>query len=78
MYAQIAALSTADAATYDGACGWNTGFIYSNKEVFALQKVTQKVTREPRVDEAELDTMTASKETLEDYTLRFAPRSYRK
>ncbi|GKS65176.1 allantoin permease [Nitrospira sp.] len=29
-------------------------------------------------DEADLDTMTASKETLEDYTLRFAPRSYRK
>jgi purine-cytosine permease-like protein len=25
----------------------------------------------------ELDTMTATKETLEDYTLRFAPRSYR-
>ncbi len=30
------------------------------------------------MDEADLDTMTASKETLEDYTLRFAPRSYRK
>src|ERR1700730_6828204 len=28
--------------------------------------------------EADLDTMTATKETLEDYTLRFAPRSYRK
>src|ERR1700754_2464587 len=27
---------------------------------------------------ADLDTMTATKETLEDYTLRFAPRSYRK
>ena len=26
----------------------------------------------------DLDTMTATKETLEDYTLRFAPRSYRK
>jgi purine-cytosine permease-like protein len=26
----------------------------------------------------EVDTMTATKETLEDYTLRFAPRSYRK
>lgn len=38
----------------------------------------QEVRREPEVDEADLDTMTASKETLEDYTLRFAPRSYRK
>ncbi|MUL65388.1 hypothetical protein BOO86_12995 [Mycobacterium sp. CBMA 234] len=28
--------------------------------------------------ETELDTMTATRETLEDYTLRFAPRSYRK
>ena len=28
--------------------------------------------------EADVDTMTASKETMEDYTLRFAPRSYRK
>lgn len=26
----------------------------------------------------DLDTMTAAKETLEDYTLRFAPRSYRR
>lgn len=43
-----------------------------------MQQVTQKVSREPKVDEAALDTMTASKETLEDYTLRFAPRSYRK
>jgi purine-cytosine permease-like protein len=38
----------------------------------------QEVSRKPEVDEADLDTMTASKETLEDYTLRFAPRSYRK
>ncbi len=30
------------------------------------------------MDEADHDTMTASKETMEDYTLRFAPRSYRK
>ncbi|WP_090895563.1 purine-cytosine permease family protein [Candidatus Nitrospira nitrificans] len=30
------------------------------------------------MDEANVDTMTASKETMEDYTLRFAPRSYRK
>lgn len=30
------------------------------------------------MDEADRDTMTASKETMEDYTLRFAPRSYRK
>lgn len=50
----------------------------SNKEVFTLQPVTQKVTREREMDEADLDTMTASKETMEDYTLRFAPRSYRK
>ena len=28
--------------------------------------------------EADLDTMTATRETLEDYTLRFAPRSYRR
>lgn len=44
--------------------------------------MTQEVSRESGmdsgVDEADLDTMTATKETLEDYTLRFAPRSYRK
>jgi purine-cytosine permease-like protein len=40
--------------------------------------MTQKLSRKPEVDEADLDTMTASKETMEDYTLRFAPRSYRK
>src|SRR5689334_1307556 len=42
--------------------------------------MTQDVSKEP-VDDvavADLDTMTATKETLEDYTLRFAPRSYRK
>ena len=39
--------------------------------------MTQKLSRTPGVDEADLDTMTASKETLEDYTPRFAPRSYR-
>ena len=42
--------------------------------------MTQDVSKEP-VDEvvmADLDTMTATKETLEDYTLRFAPRGYRK
>src|SRR3954447_12132751 len=42
--------------------------------------MTQDVSKEP-VDEAvvaDLDTMTATKETLEDYTLRFAPRSYRR
>lgn len=43
-----------------------------------MQSVTQKVTKESTVDEADIDTMTASKETMEDYTLRFAPRSYRK
>jgi len=42
--------------------------------------MTQEMSKEPvaEVDEAALDTMTATKETLEDYTLRFAPRSYRK
>ncbi|MEQ1847542.1 MAG: hypothetical protein ABL983_18410, partial [Nitrospira sp.] len=40
--------------------------------------MTQKLSRKPGMDEADLDTMTASKETMEDYTLRFAPRSYRK
>ena len=43
-----------------------------------MQPVAQKVTRESEMDEADHDTMTASKETMEDYTLRFAPRSYRK
>ena len=43
-----------------------------------MQPVTPKVTTEPKMDEADVDTMTASKETMEDYTLRFAPRSYRK
>ena len=28
--------------------------------------------------DTDLDRLTATKETLEDYTLRFAPRSYRK
>jgi purine-cytosine permease-like protein len=42
--------------------------------------MTQELSKEPEVPEveADLDTMTATKETLEDYTLRFAPRSYRK
>ncbi|CAN5852307.1 allantoin permease [soil metagenome] len=44
--------------------------------------MTQEVNKEPlpgtEATEADLDTMTATKETLEDYTLRFAPRSYRK
>ncbi|MDT5105834.1 MAG: hypothetical protein QOI25_3347, partial [Mycobacterium sp.] len=46
--------------------------------------MTQELSKEPEapdesaVSEADLDTMTATKETLEDYTLRFAPRSYRK
>jgi purine-cytosine permease-like protein len=44
--------------------------------------MTQEVSKEPvnenEAVEADLDTMTATKETLEDYTLRFAPRSYRK
>ena len=42
--------------------------------------MTQELGDEVRneVVEADLDTMTATKETLEDYTLRFAPRSYRK
>src|SRR3954467_4978257 len=42
--------------------------------------MTQELSKEPvnAVVEADLDTMTATTETLEDYTLRFAPRSYRK
>src|ERR1700738_1401450 len=42
--------------------------------------MTQEVSKEPlnEIVEADLDTMTATRETLEDYTLRFAPRSYRK
>src|SRR4051795_12704161 len=42
--------------------------------------MTQDVSKEP-VNEAvvaDLDTMTATKETMEDYTLRFAPRRYRR
>src|SRR6201991_1125651 len=40
--------------------------------------MTQELSKEPlnEVVEADLDTMTATRETLEDYTLRFAPRSY--
>src|ERR1044071_6775401 len=42
--------------------------------------MTQELSKEPvpEVVAADLDTMTATRETLEDYTLRFAPRSYRK
>src|SRR3954466_9069281 len=42
--------------------------------------MTQDLSKEPvnAVVEADLDTMTATRETLEDYTLRFAPRGYRK
>jgi hypothetical protein len=42
--------------------------------------MTQELSKEPlnEIVEADLDTMTATKETLEDYTLGFAPRSYRK
>jgi purine-cytosine permease-like protein len=42
--------------------------------------MTQELSKEPidEAVEADLDTMTATRETLEDYTLRFAPRSYRK
>ena len=43
-----------------------------------MKNMTQEPNRKPGVDEGDLDTMTASKETMEDYTLRFAPRSYRK
>jgi len=71
-------VSIIDTAISDLALGGNTVVTYSNKEVFTLQTVTRKVTREREMDEANLDTMTASKETMEDYTLRFAPRSYRK
>src|SRR3569832_1294164 len=51
---------------------------YGNKEELALPTITPAASNKPGVDEADLDTMTATKETLEDYTLRFAPRSYRK
>src|SRR5258707_13594461 len=42
--------------------------------------MTQDLSKESlnEIVEADLDTMTATKETLEDYTLRVAPRSYRK
>src|SRR3569623_761833 len=42
--------------------------------------MTQELSNEPlnEVVEADLDTMTATRETLEDNTLRFAPRSNRK
>src|SRR6187549_2157238 len=48
--------------------------------------MTQELNKEPDLPgsseatdlDAGLDQMTATKETLEDYTLRFAPRSYRK
>jgi purine-cytosine permease-like protein len=43
-----------------------------------MTAMTQKLSRKSEMDEADRDTMTASKETMEDYTLRFAPRSYRK
>jgi hypothetical protein len=39
--------------------------------------MTQELSKEPlnEIVPADLDTMTATKQTLEDYTLRFAPRS---
>jgi purine-cytosine permease-like protein len=44
--------------------------------------MTQELNTDQAADsaaaQADLDTMTATRETLEDYTLRFAPRSYRK
>src|SRR3954453_12187799 len=40
--------------------------------------MTQETPREIVDEAAELDTATATKETLEDYTLRFAPRHYRR
>ncbi|ART70400.1 hypothetical protein BTO20_19155 [Mycobacterium dioxanotrophicus] len=42
--------------------------------------MTQELGSKPpdELVEDDLDTMTATRETLEDYTLRFAPRSYRK
>src|SRR6202035_843342 len=39
--------------------------------------MTQELEKES-VAEIDIDTMTATRETLEDYTLRFAPRSYRR
>ncbi|MDT5134128.1 MAG: hypothetical protein QOE41_3439 [Mycobacterium sp.] len=43
--------------------------------------MTQEVDKDLQTEsvaEVDLDTMTATRETLEDYTLRFAPRSYRR
>src|SRR6476619_7979400 len=43
--------------------------------------MTQNVDKDAAAEadlDAELDQLTATKETLEDYTLRFAPRSYRR
>ena len=42
--------------------------------------MTQELSKEPlnEIVPADLDPMTATKQTLADYTLRFAPRSYRK
>jgi hypothetical protein len=40
--------------------------------------VTQDTSVESTGLETSTDVRTAAKETLEDYTLRFAPRSYRK
>src|SRR6478672_13136181 len=41
--------------------------------------MTQEIGREVRNEvDLDVDRLTATKETLEDYTLRFAPRSYRK
>jgi hypothetical protein len=39
--------------------------------------MTQELEKES-VAQIDIDTMTATRETLEDYTLRFAPRSYRR
>ena len=62
------------------AHGWNVTVTSPKQSCPNFADMTQEITSEPadEVDEATLDTMTATKETLEDYTLRFAPRSYRK
>ncbi len=43
-----------------------------------MTQETESEIENPSAAEVDLDTMTATKETLEDYTLRFAPRSYRR
>src|ERR1700728_2755258 len=43
-----------------------------------MTQETDRDAENPSIAAVDLDAMTATRETLEDYTLRFAPRSYRK